>query len=112
MPITPVITTTWLDPPEQTDFQVGTAVTWHASFMDRQTRAPVTPDIIQFIYSSPPAVTDTTVTPTVDATGSCHYDLQLPSVGKWILTVAPQGNPGAVPIGQASMVIETFDTGQ
>lgn len=112
MPTTPVVVTTWLDPPEQTDFQVGDSVTWHASFVDRMSKAPVTPDIINFIWSAPPALTATTVAPTVDAVGSCHYDLPLTIVGKYILTVAAQGNPGPVGIGNQSMVIETFETGQ
>ena len=53
--LTPVIVTAWLDPPLQTDFQVGSSVTWHATFLDRMTRTPVDPDIVNFIYSVPPA---------------------------------------------------------
>lgn len=112
MPVTPVVVTMWLDPPLQTDFQVGDQVTWHAAFVDRETRAPVTPDIINFVYSSPPGLTNQTVTPTTDATGVCHYDLVLSIVGKWILTTAPQGNPGPVSIGNQSMVLDVWSTGQ
>jgi hypothetical protein len=112
MPTTPVIVTMWLDPPLQTDFQLGDSITWHAAFVDRQTRAPVTPDIINFIYSNPPQTTPTTVTPTVDATGVCHYDLPLSLEGKYVLTTQAQGNPGAVSIGNQSMVITVFDPGQ
>ncbi len=115
MPTTPVVVTMWLDPPLQTDFQVGDVVTWHAAFVDRQTRAPVTPDVINFVYSSPPGLANQPVTTpaiTVDATGVCHYDLALSTVGKWILTTAPQGNPGLVSIGNQSMVLYVFETGQ
>jgi hypothetical protein len=115
MPTTPVTVTMWLDPPLVTDFQVGDMITWHASFVDRQTKAPVTPDIITFVYSSPPGQAPTPVTTpaiTVDATGVCHYDLALSIVGKWILTTAPQGNPGAVSIGNQSMVLNVTEIGQ
>lgn len=115
MPTTPVFVTMWLDPPLTTDFQLGDSVTWHAAFVDQQTRAPVTPDIINFIYSNPPQTTPTTVTtPTVivDGTGVCHYVLSLSLEGKYVLTSQAQGNPGAVGIGSQSMVITVWDPGQ
>jgi hypothetical protein len=114
MPTTPVLVTMWLDPPLQTDFQLGDSITWHAAFVDRQTRAPVTPDIINFIYSNPPQTTPVTVTTpaiTVDATGVCHYDFPLSLEGKYVLTTVALGNPGAVSIGSQSMVITVWDPG-
>jgi hypothetical protein len=116
MPVTPVVTTMWLDPPEQTDFQVNDAVTVHMSFVDRETKVPVTPDLLYFNYSNPPvAITPVTLTYpvgiTLDATGSFHLDLPLTASGRWVLNAQPQGNPGAVPIGGATMEIYVYGTG-
>jgi hypothetical protein len=33
-------------------------------------------------------------------------------VGRWILTIAPQGNPGAVSIGSSSLELQVHGTGQ
>src|SRR5665213_1478546 len=104
MATTPVIVTCWLDPPLQSDFLLGTAVTWHATFTDRiQRDLYVDPDVVNFIYSSPPQAPATTVTyPTSivrDAVGQYRLDLPFSVTGRWILTVAAQGNPGAVGIG-------------
>ena len=113
---TPVIVTSWLDPPLQTDFQVGDSVTWHATFVDRMTRAYVDPDIVTFVYSCPPQIVTTPIVyPTSivrDTVGVYRLDLALTVAGRWILTVAPQGNPGAVGIGTSSLEIQTFGTGQ
>jgi hypothetical protein len=113
--LTPVIVTAWLDPPLQTDFQVGSSVTWHATFLDRMTRTPVDPDIVNFIYSAPVQLAATTVTyPTgivKDAVGVYRYDLPLTLTGRWVLTVAPQGNPGAVGIGNSTLEIYVSGAG-
>jgi hypothetical protein len=113
---TPVIVTSWLDPPLQTDFQLGSSVTWHATFRDRMTQAAVDPDIVNFIYSAPAQNTPTTVTyPTgivKDTVGAYRYDLPLTLIGRMVLTVAPQGNPGAVGIGSHTLEIIVHGTGQ
>lgn len=116
MPLTPVIVTMWLDPPLQTDFQLGDSVTWHAAFVDRQTRAPIDPDIVSFVSSNPPQTVPTTITyPTTivkDGTGVYHLDFALSLEGKYVLTTQAQGNPGAVGVGNQSMVITVWDSGQ
>lgn len=112
MATTPVIVILWLDPPLQSDFQLGDSVTWHAAFLDRETHAPVTPDVINFIYSNPPQLGATTVTLVADSTGLCHLDLPLTLIGKYILTTAALGNPGSVGIGNQSIEIYVSGTGQ
>jgi hypothetical protein len=115
--LTPVIVTSWLDPPLQTDFQLGASVTWHATFRDRMTQQYVDPDIVNFIYSSPVQIPTTTLVYGAssivrDQLGAYRYDLPLTVVGRWILTIAPQGNPGAVGIGNSSLEIQCHGTGQ
>jgi hypothetical protein len=114
--LTPVIVTSWLDPPLQTDFQLGASVTWHATFRDRMTQQYVDPDIVNFVYSSPTQIATTTVTYPAsivrDQVGAYRLDLALTVVGRWILTIAPQGNPGAVGIGNSSLEIQCHGTGQ
>lgn len=117
MPTTPVLVQTWLDPPLQTDFQVGDSVTWHASFIDRISRQLVTPDLITFSWSNPPVSSTPTVATvaslavTLDATGLCHYDLPLNSPGRWVLNVSAQGNPGTVGIGNSTLYLQVFGSG-
>jgi hypothetical protein len=112
MPTTPVAVITWLDPPEQTDYAVGSAVTWHAAFADRITRQPVNPDIVTFSSSNPPAVSaPTSAVPTNDSTGQYHLDFPITSPGTWLLLVQAQGLPGNVPVGSASLKISAFDEG-
>ena len=119
MPTTPVFVTMWLDPPLTTDFQLGDSITWHVAFVDQQTRAPVTPDIINFIYSNPPQTTPTTISyPSnppeeiwLDGVGVYHLDLSLSLEGKYVLTSQAQGNPGAVSLGSQTMVITVWDPG-
>jgi hypothetical protein len=116
MPTTPVIVTAWLDPPLQTDFQIGDSVTWHATFTDRMTRTAVDPDIVTFVYSAPTQIATTAVTYPAsivrDAMGVYRLDLALTVSGRWILTVAPQGNPGLVGIGNSSLELYVSGTGQ
>jgi hypothetical protein len=116
VPTTPVLTTIWLDPPLQSDFLVNSAVTVHMTFADRETRLVVDPDIVNFNYSNPPNTTvSTTLTYpfgiTRNATGDYQLDLPLTATGRWVFNAQPQGNPGAVAIGGASMEIRVFGTG-
>ena len=116
MPTTPVLTTMWLDPPLQTDFMLGQAVTIHMTFADRQTHAAVDPDIVNFRYDNPPnTTTATTITyPTTivkNAVGNYQLDLALTNTGRWNLNAQPQGNPGAVSIGGATKEIVVYGTG-
>jgi hypothetical protein len=106
----------WLDPPLQTDFQVNDAITVHMTFADRMTRLVVTPDVLYFNYSNPPAnsVPTSLTYPTgitLDATGCYHVDLPLTSAGRWVLNAQPQGNPGGVSIGGATIEIQVWGTG-
>ena len=113
---TPVLTTMWLDPPLQTDFMLGQAVTIHMTFADRMTHAAVDPDIVNFRYDNPPNTTSaTTITyPTTiikNAVGNYQLDLILAATGRWILNAQPQGNPGAVSIGGMTMEIAVYGVG-
>lgn len=106
----------WLDPPEQSDFLLNSAVTIHMTFADRMTHTAVDPDIVNFNYTNPPNNTSpTTITyPTTivkNAVGNYQLDLALTKTGRWALNAQPQGNPGAVAIGGASMEIQVFGTG-
>ena len=116
MPTTPVLTTMWLDPPEQSDFQLNQAVTIHMTFADRQTHAAVDPDILMFNYTNPPNTTSATTFTypsgiTRNAVGNYQLDLPLTKTGRWAFNAQPQGNPGAVAIGGASMEIQVFGSG-
>ncbi len=105
----------WLDPPLQSDFQLNDAITVHMSFADRIARTVVDPDVVNFNYSNPPNSGTTTITYPVgmvrDAVGVYHVDLALNAQGRWVLNAAPQGNPGAVPIGGATMQVRVFGAG-
>jgi hypothetical protein len=111
MPATPVDVITWLDPPEQTDFAVGAAVTWHASFVDRITHALVSPTTVTFSTSNPPFTSTpvpTVVSPT--STGQYQMDFPIANPGGWLLLVQAQGT-GSVAVGSASIKIWAFDEG-
>lgn len=105
---TPVIITTWLDPPLQSDFQVGSAATWHASFVDRVSRALVDPDVVAFTYANPP-VTSTPVatTATKDTVGRYRVDQPFTAPGSWLLNVAATSS-GGVAVGNASLLVHVF----
>ena len=108
MATTPVIVTTWLDPPMQSDWQVGAATTWHAAFVDRVSRAPVTPDVVAFSYTNPPVtITPVVLTATVDATGKQHVDLPFTALGSWLLNVSATSSGGTA-VGNASLVAHVF----
>lgn len=116
MPTTPVLTTMWLDPPLQSDFQLNDAITIHMTFADRETHLVLDPDIINFNYSNPPVnIVPTSVTyptgMTKDGVGTYHVDLPLTTQGRWVLNAQPQGNPGAVAIGGATMEIMVYGAG-
>lgn len=115
MPTTPVVVSCWLDPPLINDFSEGASVTWHAAFVDRITRQLVDPDILTFAYSNPPVQTAITFTYPAsivkDGTGLYHLDLSLTSVGRWVLNVSAEGNPGALGIGTNTLMINVFSAG-
>lgn len=114
----PVTAVAWLGTPLQTDFVVGDSVRWYASFIDPVLKTAIDPDIVTFSISNPTAP----ATPTNnvygssnvvrDSAGNYHLDVPLTVVGKWLLNVIAQGNPGAVAVGGAEMRISVFSSGQ
>lgn len=104
---TPLTVVTWLDPYEQTDFGLDSAVTWHVAFADRITKEPVDPDTVGMSYNEPLTAASTSVTATKDATGFYHADLELGVVGRWVLTVQPE--IGGANVGMGSMTLQVFD---
>ena len=105
---TPMTVTMWFDPYEQTDFMVNAAVTWHVSFTDRVTKAPIDPDTVNMFYSVPLSNAAVAVTPTKDAVGFYHADLQLATVGRWVFTCQPKSS-GGVQNGSSSSTLQAFD---
>lgn len=102
---------TWLDPPLQTDFQLGGSVSWHAAFMDRITKVITDPDIVQFTVAASGVGSTTYTYPSLilrDATGLYRLEVPLTSAGAWSLQVNALGNPGAVGIGTASLTLQVY----
>jgi hypothetical protein len=105
---TPVIITTWLDPPLQSDWQLGASVTWHADIVDRISRVLVDPDVVSFSYTNPP-VTSTAVgvSYTKETVGRYRVDLPFNAPGSWLLKVATTSSGGTA-TGNASLVAHVF----
>lgn len=106
----------WLDPPQQSDFQFNDAITVHMTFADRMTHLVLDPDIVNFNYTNPPVNTTPTsltypASITKDGVGAYHIDLILNGEGRWVLNVQPQGNPGAVSVGMATMEVFVYGNG-
>lgn len=114
----PVLVQTWLDPPLLSDFQVGQAVTWHASFIDRIARTLTDPDIVTFSYANPPFANTPTVytypaSPIIkDAVGQYHMDLGLNTTGRWVLNIGAESTQfvGAN-LGNATIEVQVYGSG-
>lgn len=107
MATTPVVVIMWLDPYEQTDFGLGSAVTWHVRFMDRITKVAVDPDVVNMFYSTPLSNSANVTPPVKDGIGNYHVDLPLTAVGRWTLTCQPQS--GGANVGMSSTTLQVFD---
>ena len=97
----------WLDPYEQTDFQLNASVTWHVCFIDRILKTPLDPDTVGMTTSAPLSGSPSAVAPVKDAVGVYHYDLPLTTVGRWTLMCQPVS--GGARVGSGEITLQVFD---
>jgi hypothetical protein len=106
----PVLVTMWLDPPLQSDFQVGQAVTCNMTFADRRTKVLVDPDSFSSDLYNPPLPGPSFPTLVKDAVGVYHTDLQWSAPGRWLYIVSARDGGGGL-WGTGTLETHVFDLG-
>ncbi len=103
----PLILVAEIEPTETVYFSVGSSVRVHLAAFDADTKQPVNPDVLQFVFTAPfvtPATSTVGSGIVQDALGLFHADTPLTLAGKNTFQYLAQLN--SIPCG--SNTVETY----
>jgi hypothetical protein len=102
-----------LEPPLTSYMPLNTSATLRVAFVDANSKQPVDPDASVFQTLQPPQIDNPIPGALIrDAVGMYHVVVSFASaVGKWLLQVIAQGNPGLLSIGSGTLVVNVYAAG-
>jgi len=111
--LNPVDVQLTLEPPLTSYMPLNTSATLRVSFVDSLTKRPVDPDATSVLSLQPPQNAGSTMPGlTRDGIGLYHSVVTFATVvGKWLLQVIAQGNPGSIAIGSATLAVQVYAAG-